>query len=160
MSSPTTVADREAAMASFSTAFKGAMAAVRRLRGRETHRPGELSYAQYGLLFGLSERGTLPASELAAVADLAPGTASQMLDALAAHGLIERMRSERDRRIVLVSLTERGSEIVAGRRARYEPLWRVAFADFSDEELRTAAAVLQRAGGLFERMVDEGTCEE
>ena len=31
--------------------FKAAMAAVRRLRGRETHRPGELSDAQYSLLF-------------------------------------------------------------------------------------------------------------
>jgi hypothetical protein len=39
--------------------FKHAMASVRRLRGRETRRPGELSDAQYGLLFGLREHTEL-----------------------------------------------------------------------------------------------------
>ena len=36
--------------------FKRAMAAVRRLRGRETHRPGELTDAQYSLLFCLRDQ--------------------------------------------------------------------------------------------------------
>ena len=31
-----------------------ALASVRRLRGRETHHPDELSNAQYGLLFSLA----------------------------------------------------------------------------------------------------------
>ncbi|MFZ0970836.1 MAG: hypothetical protein WAN22_01340, partial [Solirubrobacteraceae bacterium] len=35
--------------------FKRAMASVRRLRGRETHRPGELTDAQYSLLFCLRD---------------------------------------------------------------------------------------------------------
>ena len=38
---------------------RASMAAVRRLRGRETHRPGELSFAQYSLLFGLATSGEL-----------------------------------------------------------------------------------------------------
>ena len=63
--------------------FKGAMAAVRRLRGRETRHPGELSDAQYGLLFGLREHSELSSSELALAADLSPATATEMLDALA-----------------------------------------------------------------------------
>ena len=48
----------------FGVSFKAAMAAVRKLRGRETHRPGELSYAQYSLLFGLAQGGALPARDL------------------------------------------------------------------------------------------------
>ena len=43
-----------ARMSSSGRSFKAAMAAVRRLRGRESQRPGELSYAQYSLLFGLA----------------------------------------------------------------------------------------------------------
>ena len=141
---------RAAALEEVGVSFKAAMAAVRRLRGRETHRPGELSFAQYSLLFGLAEGGTLSARELAQAADLAPGTVTEMLDALAAAGLVERVRSETDKRIVLTSLTDRGQAVVAARRARYEPRWRDALKEFSEDELATAAAVLSRLAELFD----------
>jgi len=139
-------------LSAFGASFKAAMAAVRRLRGRDTHRPGELSYAQYSLLFGLAERGELSASELAGLADVAPATATQMLDSLVSSGFVERSRSERDRRIVLVSLTERGGTLVAARRARYEQLWAQALAEFSARELGTATAVLDRVRAIFDEI--------
>jgi DNA-binding MarR family transcriptional regulator len=147
--------EHDAAIEHFGLAFKRAMGAVRRLRGRDTHRAGELSYAQFGLLFGLAEGGEMSASELALCADVAPGTATQMLDSLAAAGLIERVRSERDRRSVLISLTARGSEVVAARRARYQGLWSAALGEFSGEELRGAAAVLDRMRALFDELGHE-----
>jgi DNA-binding MarR family transcriptional regulator len=153
-------AGREEALARFSAAFKGAMGAVRRLRGRDTHRPDELSYAQFGLLFGLYDGGELSASELATCADVAPGTATQMLDGLAAHGLIERRRSELDRRSVLVSLTERGSEVVAERKARYQAHWNEALAQFSAADLELAAAVLDRMRTLFGELALEAEHHE
>lgn len=131
-------------------AFKAAMGSVRRLRGRETQRPCGLSYAQYSLLFGLAQQPELPASQLAALADLSPGTATQMLDHLEAHGLVQRTRSARDKRVVLISLTQRGGELVRARRDRFEGRWQAALADFSDDELRVAAAVLERLGRLFD----------
>ena len=140
------------AVASFGLAFRTAMAAVRRLRGRDTHRPGELGYAQYCLLFGLADRGELSASELAGLAEVSPATATQMLDGLATAGFVERSRSERDRRIVLVRLTGRGSELVATKRARYEKLWTRALADFSAEQLEIATAVLERTHAIFEEI--------
>ncbi len=135
-------------------AFKRAMAAGRRLRGRETHHPGELSYAQYSLLFGLASGCELSSRELAYAADVTAATVTQMLDTLEAAGLVERVRSPRDKRIVLTSLTERGREVIEARRARYEPLWRGALAEFSDDELRTAAAVLERLRTLFDELAD------
>jgi DNA-binding MarR family transcriptional regulator len=123
-------------------AFKAAMAAVRRLRGRETHRPGELSNAQYGLLFGLAQEGEMSARDLAQSADLTPATVTQMLDSLTAAGLVQRTRSEHDKRVVLTSLTGRGRAEVEARRARVEPRWRAALAPFDDADLLTAAAVL------------------
>jgi DNA-binding MarR family transcriptional regulator len=146
------VGPREQAVEEFGLAFKRAMGAVRRLRGRDTHRAGELSYAQFGLLFGLAEGGKMASSELALCADVAPGTATQMLDSLAAAGLIERVRSETDRRSVLISLTARGSELVAARRARYQGLWGAALGEFSGAELRSAAAVLDRMRALFDEL--------
>jgi DNA-binding MarR family transcriptional regulator len=135
-------------------AFKAAMAAVRRLRGRETHRPGDLSYAQYSLLFSLAGGGVRSARELAELADLSAATVTQMLDHLAAAGLVTRVRSDEDKRIVLTSLTERGCEVIEARRASMEPRWRAALTEFSDAELQTAAAVLDRLRELFERFND------
>jgi DNA-binding MarR family transcriptional regulator len=136
--------------------FKGAVAAVRRLQGRQTHRSSGagLSHAQYGLLFGLQPHERLPSSELAYVANLSPAAATEMLDALVAAGLVRRERSERDRRVVLISLTDRGRERVAERRAKYEPRWRAALADFSEDELRSAAAVLDQLSVYFEELKD------
>jgi DNA-binding MarR family transcriptional regulator len=142
-------AEHDEALDRFSAAFRGAMGAVRRLRGRDTHRPGELSYAQFGLLFGLFEAGELSASELAVCADVAPGTATQMLDSLTGQGLIIRRRSEHDRRCVLVSLTALGREVVAARKATYQRHWEQALAEFTPADLNAAAAVLDRMRVLF-----------
>jgi DNA-binding MarR family transcriptional regulator len=134
--------------------FKVAMAAVRRLKGRETHRPGDLSYAQYGLLFGLAKDEAKSARELGELAELSAATVTQMLDHLAAVGLVERSRSDVDKRVVLTSLTDRGRDVVEERRARMEPKWRAALGEFTDEELLAAAAVLDRLAVLFEELQD------
>lgn len=135
-------------------AFKGAMAALRRLRGWETHHPGELTYAQYGLLFGLWDGAARSSRELALLADISPATAAEMLDGLAAAGLVDRTRSEEDKRIVLTSLTERGRELIDERRRRYEPKWRAALAEFTDAELLSAARVLDAIRTMFDESVD------
>lgn len=136
-------------------AFKGAMAAVRRLRGRETRSGGALSDAQYSLLFGLCDGVARSSGDLAAAADLSPAATTEMLEGLEANGLIERHRSERDRRVVLTVLTDRGLALVQERRARYEPRWRAAVSEFSEEELRATAAVLDRVRAMFDEIADE-----
>jgi DNA-binding MarR family transcriptional regulator len=151
------VDSREAALTDLGTAFKGAMAAVRRLRGRDTQRPGELAFAQYQLLFGLAGHGELSTSELAVTADLAPATVTQMLDSLVTMGHVERKRSDRDRRIVTCSLTKSGERVVAERRRRYEGRWKAALAEFTTRELATTAAVLDRLKALFEEIDAEAT---
>jgi DNA-binding MarR family transcriptional regulator len=135
-------------------AFKRAMVAMRKLRGRETHRPGHISYAQYGLLFGLAGC-ELSARELADQTDLTPGTVTQMLDHLEAAGLVRRTRSKQDRRIVLSALTERGVAVVAERKAQMEPRWQAALAEFSDRELTAAARVLDRLADYFDTLLDD-----
>ncbi len=135
--------------------FKRAMAAVRRLRGRETHRPGELTDAQYGLLFCLRDQAQMSARDLAYAADLSPASVTEMLDGLAAAGLVDRQRSDSDRRVVHTSLTDSGRGLVEERRARFEPRLRAALEPFSENELVVAAAVLERLRDLFEEIADE-----
>ena len=135
--------------------FKRAMAAVRRLRGRETHRPGELTDAQYSLLFCLRAQSQMSLRDLADAADLSPASVTEMLEGLAAAGLVERHRSDRDRRVVFTSLTKDGRGLVEERRARLEPRFRAALQGFSEDELVAAAAVLERLRDLFEEIADE-----
>lgn len=148
-------------VAELGPAFKATMASVRRLRGQERRHPGELRDAQYSLLFSLlrgSEVGAvpeLPSSELAGLADLTPASATELLDELEDHGLVSRRRSDRDRRVVLVSLTGRGLELVTERRRQFEPRWRAAFAGFTAEELRTAVRVLERMREMFDALAEE-----
>ncbi|MEA2145048.1 MAG: MarR family transcriptional regulator, organic hydroperoxide resistance regulator [Solirubrobacteraceae bacterium] len=138
-------------------AFKGAMAAVRRLRGRETHQPDELSDAQYSALYCLRTAEAMSSGEIAVAADVSAASATEMLEGLARAGLVERVRSDRDRRVVLSSLTERGRELVEARHARFQPRFEAALADFSPEEMQTAAAVLEALGAMFEDLARERT---
>lgn len=136
-------------------AFKRAMVAMRKLRGRETHRPGQISFAQYGLLFGLAGACERSARELADHADLSPATVTQMLDHLETAGLVTRTRSEEDRRVVLTALTERGAAVVAERKEQMEPRWHQALAEFSDADLTAAARVLDRLADYFNDLLED-----
>ncbi len=143
-------ATREAAAAQLGASFRGLLAAVRRLRSRETRNPNGLSDAQYQLLFGLRAHDRLPSGELACLAGLSPAATAEMLEGLASAGLVRRVRSETDRRVVLTSLTERGQSLLEARHAKIAPLWDDALAKFSDDELRAAAAVLDSLHAMFD----------
>jgi len=147
---------RDEALTRLGAAFKGVTAATRRLRGRETHRPGELSYAQYHLLFHLAEQGRLSTGQLATAAELVPATTTQMLDGLERNGLVERVRSEEDRRIVTCALTPRGRKVVAKRRAEMERHWNGTLAAFSAAELETAADVLEHLRTMLDDLERSG----
>lgn len=148
-------ASRTEALETFGRSFKAANAALRRLKARHTPGPGELSHAQYGLLFGLFDGEPRSLRELALAADVSPATAAEMLDSLAVAGLVERTRSTDDKRVVLTSLSDRGRAVVDERRARYEPRWRAALDEFDEHDLLTAAAVLDRVRAMFDDLADE-----
>jgi DNA-binding MarR family transcriptional regulator len=59
---------------------------------------------------------------------------------------------------VLTSLTAHGRALVDARHARFAPRFSAALAEFSDDDLRIAAAVFARLGAMFDeiRPADEG----
>ena len=148
------VSSHEEARGDFSRAFKGTLAAVRRLRSREGHRPAGLSYAQYLLLAELAEHGELAAGELALAAELAPATVTQMLDHLARAGFVVRTRSERDRRVVVSRLADSGCALLEEHRERLGPRWEAALARFTAEELRAAGAVMAEVRAFFDGLAE------
>ena len=70
-----------------------------------------ITYPQYLVLITLWESSTSTASEIGAILKLDLPTITPVLQKLDAMGFIVRKRSEKDNRVVLVSLTKKGLEI-------------------------------------------------
>lgn len=133
-------------------AFGEMLGAERRLRSRDPRRPGELSHAQVRALIQVAKGEEITAGELAKRAELSPGATTAMLDQLENEGMILRRRSETDRRQVIVSLTERGHQEVAAKRALWEGAWREALAGHPDAELETTARVMRTVAKLLDEI--------
>jgi DNA-binding MarR family transcriptional regulator len=73
-----------------------------------------------------------------------------MLDSLVERGLVTRLRSETDRRIVTCALTNSGREVIAQRRALFQGSWDDALSEFSISDLAVAAAVFERIAWMFD----------
>jgi DNA-binding MarR family transcriptional regulator len=132
-------------------AFQRAYRNLRSLRGRDTHLVGgELGHAQSELLIELRERGPLPIGELAEAASLQPATVSQMLDALAGFGYVERVRTEKDRRVVVAKLTRRGRARTDKQKELWRVRWEEALEGVDPADLHAAALVLERIATVFE----------
>jgi DNA-binding MarR family transcriptional regulator len=145
-----TASPRDAELIELKGAFRAVFRTLSRLRGRDTHLgASELSHAQFELLAELAERGGLAAGELAAAAELSPGTVTQMLDHLAECGHVERVRSESDRRVVVSRLTPQGRRRLAAKREAWKGRWEQALSEFDAEELSAARRVLARLGAML-----------
>lgn len=70
----------------------------------------ELSYPQILMLYALLEKGTSTMSDLANWLRVTHGVATRTVDRLVEKGVVERRHDEKDRRVVLVSLTDEGRE--------------------------------------------------
>lgn len=62
------------------------------------------------VLFFLFKKGVCKASDIAHQLDISSGAVTGLTDKMLSMGLIHRERSEEDRRVVLLSLTEKGKE--------------------------------------------------
>ncbi|MDO8188892.1 MarR family transcriptional regulator [Conexibacter sp. JD483] len=131
------------------------MRAERRLRSRDPGRGDGLSYAQVRALLMLDEQQEATAGQLAKAADLTPASVTAMLDALEQREMIERRRSEEDRRVVVVSLTPAGRELLEVKRTRWRACWRATLADLDARDLAAAADVMRRMARMFDGLASD-----
>jgi MarR family transcriptional regulator, organic hydroperoxide resistance regulator len=141
---------RDEALRALGLAFRGAFRSLRSLRGRDTHRVGQVGHAQYELLGELRDRGPIPAGELAEAIGVSAATVSGMLDHLCDAGLTARTRSANDRRLVVVKITPKGRRKSEARRTEWRARWDEALEGVEEEELRVAIGVLERISTVFE----------
>ena len=74
-------------------------------------KPLELTYTQYIVFLVLWEKDGIPVGELCETLMLDNGTISPLLKKMQQAGYIERTRSERDDRVVVITLTEAGKAL-------------------------------------------------
>jgi DNA-binding MarR family transcriptional regulator len=99
-----------AAAARFASAWEEFLLALRRSQARGQGSRGELTLAQYYVLAQFSAGAAIPVSRLAEAAGVAVPTATRLVDGLERAGLLQRARSDADRRAVLVSITGLGRQ--------------------------------------------------
>ena len=94
-------------------------AIARQLRARsvETLAPWDITPAHLRALSTLARHGTMRLSELSDHLQIAPRTATEVVDALQSRDLVRRRADPGDRRAILVEVTERGAGVLAETRA-------------------------------------------
>ena len=95
----------------------GAVARRLRERSAETLAPWDITPAHLRALRTLNRHGTMRLSELSDRLEIAPRTATEVVDALQASDLVRRRADPGDRRATLVEVTEHGAGILAEIRA-------------------------------------------
>lgn len=116
-------------------------------RRRFTHDLGELGLTmpQFVTLNVLHASGSpCPMGALADTVDQCSATMTGIVDRLVRLGLVERRRSETDRRSVLVGLTPAGEALLRRAKEQRQERVRKILAHFAPEERRTVIQLLQK----------------
>ena len=95
----------------------GAVARQLREKSAETLAPWDITPAHLRALRTLTRHGTMRLSELSDRLQIAPRTATEVVDALQARELVRRRGDPGDRRATLVEVTDHGAGILAEIRA-------------------------------------------
>lgn len=102
-----------------------------------------LTHNQIQLLFQLKLTGSLNITDISERFVITPGAASSMCDKLEEAGLIERVRTKEDRRVVNIVLTEQGSQRILQ-----------LFEAFPISELNKVSGTLEQINELMDKMMN------
>jgi MarR family transcriptional regulator, 2-MHQ and catechol-resistance regulon repressor len=106
----------------------------------------------FRILEALLNKGPLPVNTIGPKVYLTPGAISTAVDRLVERGLVRRAESPEDRRVRVVSLTEKGKELIAPIFRKHAAEIRKVFADASPKELRAFEATLKKIGKRAETL--------
>jgi DNA-binding MarR family transcriptional regulator len=115
---------------------------------QESHRPYAglegLADGHIFVLMMLYNKSVNKASDVSCELGITSGAVTGLTDKLVGMGLIRRERSEEDRRVVLLSLTDKGKEAIEQvRRVRQERLGKL-FDRMDEDDLRTMERVFSK----------------
>jgi DNA-binding MarR family transcriptional regulator len=111
---------------------------------------GEVNHSQVIFLFMIHHKGEIKTSEISEHFGVTSGAATGIADKLENLGLIERRRSQTDRRVVTLGLTEKGRQLVLEKKQEHVELYQYILQDFSEEELLQTIKLLNKISDKIE----------
>ena len=120
------------------------------LRSRRLMQQAGLTGPQLLVLQALGNNEQMSAGDLAREINLSQGTVTSILDRLEKRGLIQRVRSESDRRKVFVTLTVHGQEQLARAPTLLQEHFIERFSKLKDWEQHQILASLQRLAEMMD----------
>ena len=115
--------------------------AYRRAHGGPASDP---SRGQGRVLALLDMQGEMRQRDMGYILNIRPQSLGEVLAKLERAGLVSRRTSEKDRRVLLVSITDKGRACVSKRKVPFPAV------DFTDDELKQFAGLLSRLVNAFE----------
>lgn len=120
------------------------------MRSRRLMQQAGFTGPQLLILQALGQHEEMSAGELAREINLSQGTVTSILDRLEKRGLIQRIRSESDRRKVYITLTDIGKEQLASAPTLMQERFIERFDELKDWEQHQILASLQRLAEMMD----------
>lgn len=123
-------------------------------RVRERFSDSELSFEEWMALKLISDGLVENAGDLARDFGIGTGATTRLIDSLEDRGLVERDRTRKDRRVVLLKLTAPGREHYRRKVTDMIDCWNDLLKDFDDAELEQLITLMTKLQGAFNRPAD------
>lgn len=125
------------------------VAVIIKKRGRDILKNFDITNPQFNALLTLRDNPDITMGELCEKLLLACSTATDLIDRMENNGYLERKRDSQDRRVIRLSITEKGkqviSEVIAARRRYVSSM----LAKLSEEEKADLANSLEKLHSLM-----------
>ena len=114
-----------------------------------------LGLSDFGVLELLLNKGPLAVNTIGPIVDLTPGSISIAVDRLFAKGLVTRVESTEDRRVRIVALTPRGTDLIVSAFRKHSRQMKRVFSELSPEEVRGLELMLKKVGKRASALMEE-----
>ncbi|MFC4559562.1 MarR family winged helix-turn-helix transcriptional regulator [Virgibacillus kekensis] len=106
----------------------------------------DVSVTEFTILEALFHKGDLTVNQICDAVLINSGSMTYVIDKLEKKGLLERTVSEKDRRVVHVSITEQGKELMDDIFPQHQQVIEEIFESVSDGEKEMLISILKRVG--------------
>ena len=114
----------------------------------------EMTIVNFNILGALNVNGSLPMKSISQMLDIKKSNLTKTVDSLIEAGLVERVVSEKDRRVTYITLTEKGKDIYTKYRHIFMKSLGEKFDFFSQDELKKLNDSLITISVLIQKFKD------
>lgn len=114
-----------------------------------------LTITEVHTIHAVGLEGNKTMSEIANDLDITVATLTKAITKLAQKGYVERRRTEEDRRVVLISLTEKGKKVYRIHNIYHSKMIRITFGGMTEQEKDVLGKALQKLNEFFKKEAED-----